>query len=214
MNDQNRRRTIAGRKPPPKPAVRALLATLLAVLLALAFAACGSGDSGADPGNAADAPDYDGAVADAPPKLKSLYEQGGKLVPGGLDAFSKQLDAVAGYPVVVNNWASWCGPCRTEWPWLQQAAADDLDRVAFVGVNTDDEDAAAKSFLADHPVPYPSFADPDKELAAQTGATLVGGLPNTLFFDSSGELVYTHQGVYPDQATLEADIRKYALGES
>jgi hypothetical protein len=63
-------------------------------------------------------------------------------------------------------------------------------------------------------VPYPSFADPDKKVADATGATLVGGLPNTLFFDPSGELVYTHQGVYPDQATLEADIRKYALGES
>ena len=48
----------------------------------------------------------------------------------------------------------------------------------------------------------------------QVGATLVGGFPNTLFFDRNGELVFTHQGVYEDQAALEADIRKYALGES
>src|SRR4029079_10717248 len=119
-----------------------------------------------------------------------------------------------GYPVVVNNWASWCGPCRTEWPWMQQAAADNLDRVAFMGIDGDDEDAAARTFLDDHPVPYPSFADPGKEVGNEVGATLVGGFPNTLFFDRNGELIYTHQGVYPDQATLEADIRKYALGES
>ena len=199
MNPENRKRATT------------TAVALLVAVLGLVISACGD-DSSTDPG--ADAPDYSVAVAKAPSKLKALYERGGKLVPGGLDAFSEQLADLEGYPVVVNNWASWCGPCRTEWPWLQRAAADNLDRVAFIGVNTDDGEAAAKTFLADHPVPYPSFADPDKELAGRTGAALVGGLPNTLFFDPGGELVYTHQGVYPDQAALEADIRKYALGES
>ena len=46
------------------------------------------------------------------------------------------------------------------------------------------------------------------------GRLSIGGFPNTLFFDASGKLLYAHQGVYPDEATLEADIRKYALGES
>lgn len=200
MNTDNRKR--------PKIAVLALSLALLASVLA----ACGSGDSGSDPGT--DAPDYEPAIAKAPPTLKSLYEQGGILAPGGLDGFSEQLAAVEGYPVVVNNWASWCGPCRTEWPWFQQAVADHGDRVAFIGVDGDDSDDAARTFLSGHPVPYPSFADPDKGLANQTGANLIGAFPNTLFFDSSGELLYAHQGVYPDQATLEADIRKYALGES
>ncbi len=186
--------------------------TLLVALLALAAIGCGGSDSTADPG--ASAPDFSKAVAKAPPKLKALYEQGGKIVPGGLDAFSQQLADVKGYPVVVNNWASWCIPCRTEWPWLQQAAADDLDRVAFMGVNTDDEDAAAQTFLDGHPVPYPSFADPDKAFIDAVGATTVGGLPNTLYFDRNGELVYTHQGPYTSEAQLDADIQKYAFGES
>jgi thiol-disulfide isomerase/thioredoxin len=186
--------------------------TLLVALLALVAIGCGGSDSTADPG--ASAPDFSKAVAKAPPKLKALYEQGGKIVPGGLDAFSQQLADVKGYPVVVNNWASWCGPCRTEWPWLQQAAADDLDRVAFMGVNTDDEDAAAQTFLDGHPVPYPSFADPDKAFIDAVGATTVGGLPNTLYFDRNGELVYTHQGPYTSEAQLDADIQKYAFGES
>ena len=200
MNTNNRKR-----------ATRAV-AGLLAVLALIALAGCGGDDSSVDPGT--DPPDYQPALAKAPPKLKALYEQGGVLVPGELDAFAEQLDAVRGYPVVVNNWASWCGPCRTEWPWLQQAAADNLDEVAFIGVDGDDTDDAAATFLRDHPVPYPSFADPGKDVANQVGATLVGGFPNTLFFDRNGELVYTHQGVYEDQAALEADIRKYALGES
>lgn len=186
--------------------------TLLVALLALVAIGCGGSDSTADPG--ASAPGYSKAIAKAPPKLKALYEQGGKIAPGGLDAFSQQLADVKGYPVVVNNWASWCGPCRTEWPWLQQAAADDLDRVAFMGVNTDDEDAAAQTFLDGHPVPYPSFADPGKDLANQTGANLIGAFPNTLYFSADGELLFAHQGVYPDQAALEADIQKYALSPS
>ncbi|HET6830742.1 MAG TPA: TlpA disulfide reductase family protein [Solirubrobacterales bacterium] len=189
-------------------------AAVLLALAAIALAACGEDDSSADPAAAADAPDYGAALAAAPPKLRALYADGGKLRPGGLDAFSEQLDAVAGYPVVVNNWASWCGPCRTEWPWFQKAAAEHLDEVAFMGVATDDEDDAIDTFLSNYEVPYPTFADPDKKLADVTGFASVGGLPNTLFYDADGELLYAHQGVYPDQATLEADIGKYALGES
>jgi len=183
----------------------------LLLALVLVLAACGSGDSETDPGSVDDAPDYSQALANVSPKLEPLYAQGGVLVPGGIDAFEQQLADVEGYPAVVNNWASWCGPCRTEWPWLQQAAAKYLDRIAFMGVDGNDSDGAAETFLRDHPVPYPSFADPDEELADRAGTTLVGGFPNTLFFDRDGELVYAHQGVYPDQEALEADIRKYAL---
>jgi thiol-disulfide isomerase/thioredoxin len=184
---------------------------LSSLLLALALAACGSGDSGGDPGSAENPPDFAPAIAKAPPQLQRLYDKGGVVAPGGLDGFEAQLAEVEGYPVVVNNWASWCGPCRTEWPWFQAAAAEHLDEVAFMGVNTDDTDDAAATFLSNYPVPYPSFADPDKELANAVGTTFVGGLPNTLFFDAAGELAYAHQGVYADQAALDADIAKYAL---
>lgn len=199
MNPENRKRATT------------TAVALLVAVLGLVISACGN-DSSTDPG--AEAPDYSVAVAKAPSKLKALYERGGKLVPGGLDAFSEQLADLEGYPVVVNNWASWCGPCRTEWPWLQRAAAEHLDEVAFMGVATDDENDAIDTFLTNYPVPYPTFADPDKELADVTGFASVGGLPNTLFYDADGELVFTHQGVYPDEAALEADISKYALGES
>ena len=176
-----------------------------AVLAASILAACGSSDT------TSPAPDYDAALEQAPPALADLYANGDELITGGEDAFDETLESVRGYPAVVNNWASWCGPCRTEFPWFQKAAAEHLDEVAFFGINTEDSPDAYETFLRDNPVPYPSVEDPDKEMADWTGANLVGGLPNTFFYDRDGELVYTHQGPYTDEAALDADIEKYAL---
>ncbi len=176
-------------------------------LLALPFlAACGSA---ADPGNAADAPDYSKAIAAAPPELKQLYEKGDSLLAGGSGTYTAQLAELRGYPIVVNNWASWCGPCREEFPYFQAQAAEHLDEVAFLGVDSQDSDAAATTFLEDHPIPYPNVSDPDGDFPDWVDTALVG-IPNTLFYDRAGELVYVKQGPYADEATLAADIEKYS----
>jgi thiol-disulfide isomerase/thioredoxin len=182
-------------------------AALAAGLLVLTLAACGSS------GGSSEAPDYSATLKHAPPKLAKLYADGDRLITGGQDAYERTLASVRGYPVVVNNWASWCGPCRSEFPHFQQAAAEHMDEVAFLGVDTDDSADAYETFLRDNPIPYPSVEDADKELASWTGSTTVG-LPNTLYYDTSGKLVYTHQGPYTSQDDLNADLEKYALGQS
>jgi len=182
-----------------------------AVLAALFLGACGSeGSADVDPGSAAEAPRYEEALARAPAKLTSLYDLGGGIAEGGLDGLERQLEDLRGYPVVVNNWASWCGPCRAEWPHLQRAADEHLDEVAFVGVDSQDSYEAATTYLESHPVPYPSFADPGQKLNGVLDTALVG-VPNTLFLDRSGKVVYSHQGPYADAEALNADIEKYAL---
>lgn len=188
------------------------LTGLCAILgLGLILAACGSSEGSAnDPGNAVAAPSYDDALAAAPPKLAALYTNGGGVLPGGNTAFEEQLASLRGYPIVVNNWASWCVPCREEFPYLQAQAAKHLDQVAFLGVDSEDSAAAAMTFLDDYPIPYPSIADPDGEFQGWVDTALVG-IPNTLFFDRSGELVYVKQGPFADEAELAADIEKYAL---
>jgi len=115
-----------------------------------------------------------------------------------------------GYPVVVNVWASWCGPCRFEFPHFQQAAADYGKRVAFLGVDSEDSDDAANTFLAEAPLPYPHYTDPDSEIKEGLGASL--GFPDTAFYDKSGELVYLKQGPYTKDSELEDDVRRYAVG--
>jgi cytochrome c biogenesis protein CcmG/thiol:disulfide interchange protein DsbE len=177
----------------------------LAILCVASLAACGSGgsDFGSKP------PDYEQALAGAPKPLAALYAQGNELLPGGAEAFQKRIAALRGYPVVVNQWASWCGPCRTEFPWFQRASAKYGKRVAFLGVDSNDSTAAAKTFLSEAPVPYPSYSDPSKEIAKLLKATI--GLPDTSYYDARGELVYTKQGPYLNQAELLADIRRFAL---
>lgn len=189
--------------------LRGAVAGLLAGL-ALALAACSGAEDSLDPGSAAEAPDYSAALDSAPPELAALYDGGeGGLLGGGADALEAELERLRGTPVVINKWASWCGPCREEFPAFQEQAAERLDEVAFIGLNSGDSEDSAATFLEGHPVPYPSFSDPDEEIATSYGATF---FPSTIFIDASGEVVYTHTGPYADADALAADIDRYALG--
>ena len=158
----------------------------------------------------AKAPDYEQALAGAPKPLAELYAHGDRLVSGGTSAFESQLEALRGHPVVVNVWASWCEPCRMEFPYLQRLSAKYGKRVAFVGVDTNDNDAAARTFLGELPLPYPSYTDPNKDIAQSVGATV--GLPDTAYFDASGKRVFVKQGQYASEDDFAADIKRYALG--
>jgi thiol-disulfide isomerase/thioredoxin len=178
---------------------------LLAVVLA---SGCGTATEGDYGGRH---PDYARALAGSPAPLAALHRQANQLLGGGADAYEARIAALHGYPVVVNVWASWCGPCRFEFPTLQQLSAAYGKRVAFLGVDSQDSDDAAKTFLGEDPVPYPSYSDPDQDIKRAIGATL--GLPDTAFYDRGGNLVYLKQGPYTDHAELRADVRRYALGE-
>jgi cytochrome c biogenesis protein CcmG/thiol:disulfide interchange protein DsbE len=182
------------------------IATFTLCLALLAAGGCGS-SSGSDLSGAH--PDYKRALADSPPALAALHAQADQLLPGGTDAYEKRVAALKGYPVVVNIWASWCGPCRFEFPTLQKLSARYGKRVAFLGVNSQDSDANAKEFLAEAPVPYPSYTDPGKGLIESLGG--LGGLPDTAFYNRDGKLLYLKQGAYAGDSELEADVRRYAV---
>jgi cytochrome c biogenesis protein CcmG/thiol:disulfide interchange protein DsbE len=156
-------------------------------------------------------PDYATALAGAPPPLAALYEEGDELLPGGDEAFEERLAGLKGYPVVVNVWASWCGPCRFEFPTLQKLSARYGKQVAFLGVNSQDSDDAARTFLGEAPVPYPSYSDGDQAITAEFGAG--PGLPKTAFYTRAGDLCYLKQGPYGEQAEMAADVQRFALRE-
>jgi cytochrome c biogenesis protein CcmG, thiol:disulfide interchange protein DsbE len=183
--------------------VLALGVVCLAAVIAVVAGGSDDGDDAPPP------PDYEQAFADAPPELAALNERANELIDGGAEAFETQLEDLRGYPVVVNKWASWCGPCRAEFPYFQQAAAEHGARVAFLGVDGMDSEDAARTFLEQYPVPYPSFSDPDEEIIEDVLDATVG-YPSTVFFDAAGEPTYTRIGPYESAADLEADINRYA----
>jgi cytochrome c biogenesis protein CcmG, thiol:disulfide interchange protein DsbE len=182
------------------------LACAWLIASAIGVAGCGSSQGGDYGGKH---PDYAKALAGSPPPLAALHRQANDLLGGGQDAYEKQIVSLRDYPVVVNFWASWCGPCRFEFPLFQRAAAAEGKHVAFLGVDAQDSDDAAATFLEEAPVPYPSYTDPDKAISDSAGASL--GLPDTAFYDGRGELVYLKQGPYHDLAELRADIRRFAV---
>lgn len=187
--------------------IRPLFAVVTLALAGFLGAGCGS-SGGGDYGGPH--PDYGQDLAGSPPALAALHKQANQLLPGGTDAFEKRIEALHGYPVVVNVWGSWCLPCRQEFPVLQKLSARYGKKVAFLGVNSEDSDDAATTFLGEEPVPYPSYTDPDKEILFALGG--FGGLPATAYYDSSGKQLYLKQGPYRDESELEADVRRYAVG--
>jgi cytochrome c biogenesis protein CcmG, thiol:disulfide interchange protein DsbE len=130
------------------------------------------------------------------------------LLEGGREAFEAYVKKQRGSPVVVNKWASWCGPCRAEFPFFASQARKLDGDVVFVGVNSNDNDSDARDFLSEYPVPFASFKDPDLEVAAAFNG--VQAFPTTAYYDRRGELAYVHQGGYLKESDLVEDIDKYA----
>jgi cytochrome c biogenesis protein CcmG, thiol:disulfide interchange protein DsbE len=145
----------------------------------------------------------------APPQLAQIRTQANQLLDGGKDAFDARVASLRGHPIVVNDWASWCGPCRFEFPFLQSQASKHAKDIAFLGVDSDDSSGSAKTFLGELPLPYPSYSDPDKSIRQELHAI---GYPATVFYDRSGNVVYTHQGQYQSEDQLAADLQKWSEG--
>jgi cytochrome c biogenesis protein CcmG, thiol:disulfide interchange protein DsbE len=156
------------------------------------------------------------SVADArselrgsPAALTDLHAQAGTLL-GSTSALSARLHALRGYPIVLNVWASWCAPCRQEFPYLATASARYGRQIAFLGAAVSDPSGDARSFLRSHAVSYPSYSS---SLSALAPLKLYpNGPPQTIFINRRGKVVFVHDGEYQSLDALENDIGQYSLG--
>ena len=178
----------------------------VAAAAALALAGCGS----AAPRSAApSAAQERSALAGSPEPLSALHRQADQLLTGGRAAFGARLRALHGYPVVVNKWAQWCAPCRSEFPVYQRVSVTLGRQVAFLGLDGKDFAGPAAAFLRRFPVSYPSYQDHDEAIAQSLQASTF--YPETIFLDRSGHQVFVHAGPYTSPAALARDIRFYVL---
>ena len=194
-----------------RSSLRRPLTLALPLLAALALGACGSG-SGGSGGSKGDAQAQAPSAGGARGALAANAKQANQIVGDGAGDFQKRLEQLRGHPVVVNQWASWCPNCRFEFPFFRSAVARYRDKVAFLGLDSQDNRGDAESFLQQIPSDFPSIFDKDASVAASLG----GGQswPTTFFLNEKGEVAQVHIGAYPTEDQLIKDIQRYALRRS
>lgn len=161
------------------------LAIALIPLALLTVAACTVGDSDINSGGGQGFVAGDGSaqVIDAADRV-AAPEIAGQTLAGAELALSD----FAGEVVVLNLWASWCGPCRAEAPALQEVYTDSRSQgVMFVGINSKDQEAAAAAFESNFGITYPSLVDATGELQlAFYDSVPASSIPWTLVIDRDG----------------------------
>lgn len=144
---------------------------LLVGVLLLVVAACGAPSEGAATGE--ELPTIDGE---------------------GIRAVLAELDR----PAVVNVWASWCLPCRSEAPLLAEAHRELGDEVTFIGIDVEDTMPDALEFIAEFGLEFDHYFDPHRGVPAELGGV---GVPITYFVKPGGEIIDIHSGIL-DEPTL------------
>jgi thiol-disulfide isomerase/thioredoxin len=143
----------------------------------------------------------------------TALESGGPLLPTGPLAlpkyspaqFQRMLTQLQGKPVVLNLWASWCGPCIAEAPALAAAAREFAGKAQFVGLDVMDQLPPARAFVTRFRIPFPSVFDPQSSVQRVLGLT---GQPYTELLDATGKRVALWSGPTFSASELRAHLRQ------
>jgi peroxiredoxin len=135
------------------------------------------------------------------PAFTLAARDGGKL----------SLADLKGQVVMINFWATWCGPCRQEMPLLAQLH-DKYEPLGFImlGVNVEPDSAAAVAWLKNVPVNFPILFDTDSAVAGRFG---VEGMPSSVLVDRNGQVRYIHRGYKPGDEAKYADMIRSLVKE-
>jgi len=138
-------------------------------------------------------------VKEAPAKAAVVYAVGDRAVDFTIKTFDGgefSLASHAGSPVLINFWASWCGPCRIEGPLMESLYKKYKDRgIVFVGVAIQDSEKGSRAYLKEFGWTFPTGPDSDGAIA---DAYAVMGIPKTVIIKRDGTVSYIQSGVMPE----------------
>ncbi len=162
-----------------------ILPALLGVCALLLATGCGAGSPSGESGTSFVAGDGSIVLLDPAERLAAPILTGQTLAGEALSS-----EEFAGDVVVVNVWASWCAPCRSEAPTLERLSQEFADQgVAFIGLNTRDSETSARSFVERFGIGYPNVIDRDGVLQLGFRDSLPPrAIPSTLVIDRSGRV--------------------------
>jgi len=140
------------------------------------------------------------------PVRKTATVRAAKTTPGG--PLVTKIDEVAlkkilhpnGKPLLVNFWATWCDPCREEFPDLVKINADYMGKIDFITITLDDAGdikGAVPKFLSDMKAPMPSYllvTSDEEAVITSIAKDWTGGLPFTVLYNDKGDMQYFRQG--------------------
>ena len=126
------------------------------------------------------------------------------------DEEALDLDSFKGKVVYLDFWASWSGPCRESFPWMNHLQDELASKgLVIIAVNLDREHAAAEQFLHSHPARFRVVYDPEGKLPAKFG---VRGMPTSFLIDRNGQIQFQHEGFFlKDRDTLTQRVRAAVL---
>ena len=181
--------------------MKRLSSLLLALLMLLSLSACsGEGEVTEKPTDSDEAPAHthtdEELAPDAAPDF-TVYNKEGNPV---------KLSDMKGTPVVLNFWASWCPPCKSEMPDFDEIAKEYEGKVVFMMVNltdgTQETQESAQSFIDSMGYTFPVYFDKDSDAAYKYG---IQSIPTTFFIDAKGNLIAYGEGAM-DGDTLKRGI--------
>jgi len=133
------------------------------------------------------------------------------LLSGDLFAANVNFDQYKGNVVYLDFWASWCGPCRNSFPWMERMQERyGKQGLKIIAVNLDQEPALAKKFLQEFPVQFQVKYDPDGKIAEQFG---VQAMPTSFLIDRTGKKIEKHNGFFTNKSSQYETEIESLLGE-